>query len=67
MTCNHLKSVYPTDCLLQASSCLAYSLTLNMGTICSSERSADFHRTTRHYISEYRILHTHRYKKLKIQ
>jgi hypothetical protein len=33
-------------------SCLAYCSALNMGAICSSETSVDFHRTTRRYIPE---------------
>jgi hypothetical protein len=35
---------------------LAYSSTLNMEATCSSETSADFQRTTRHYIAEDRNL-----------
>jgi hypothetical protein len=37
-------------------SCLAYSLTVKMETICSSETSVDFHRTTWRYIPEDRTL-----------
>jgi hypothetical protein len=39
-------------------SCLAYSSTLNMEAICSSENSVNFQRTTWHYISEDRTLHS---------
>jgi hypothetical protein len=37
-------------------SCTAYSSTLKMEAICSSEMSVDFHRTTWRYIPEDRIL-----------
>jgi hypothetical protein len=37
-------------------SCLAYSSTLKMEAKCSSEESADFQQTTRHYIPEERTL-----------
>jgi hypothetical protein len=36
-------------------SCLAYSSTLKIQAICSSEMSADFQRTTRNYIHVYLI------------
>jgi hypothetical protein len=38
-------------------SCLAYSSTLQMEAVCSSETSVDFQRTTRRYIPEDRTLH----------
>jgi hypothetical protein len=38
----------------------AYSSTLKMEAICSSEMSVDFQRTTRRYIREGRTLHNHR-------
>jgi hypothetical protein len=37
-------------------SCLAYSFNLKMEAIISSETSIDFHRTTKRYIPEERIL-----------
>jgi hypothetical protein len=37
-------------------SCSAYSSTLKMEVICSSETSVDFQQTTRHYIPEDRTL-----------
>jgi hypothetical protein len=37
-------------------SCSAYSVTLKMEAICSSETSVDFQQTTRHYIPEYSTL-----------
>jgi hypothetical protein len=37
-------------------SCLAYSATLKIEAICSSERSVDFQRTARRYIPEDRTL-----------
>jgi hypothetical protein len=40
-------------------SCSAYSSTLNIEAICSSETSADFQRTARHYIPEDSTLHNH--------
>jgi hypothetical protein len=40
-----------------SSACLVYSLALEMDATWSSEMSADFQRTTRHYISADRILH----------
>jgi hypothetical protein len=44
---------------------LAYSSTLKMKAICSSEELVDLHRTTRRYIPEDRTLHNHRCENLK--
>jgi hypothetical protein len=41
-------------------SCLAYSSNLKLESICFSETSVDFQRTTRHYIPEDRLLHNYR-------
>jgi hypothetical protein len=41
-------------------SCWAYSSTLNMEAICSSETSVDVQWTTRRYIPEDGTLHNHR-------
>jgi hypothetical protein len=38
--------------------CLAYSSTLKMETICSSETSIDFHRTAWRYIPQDIIIHS---------
>jgi hypothetical protein len=46
-------------------SCLAHSSTLKMEETCSSETSADFQRTTWHYISADRTLHNHCCENLK--
>jgi hypothetical protein len=46
-------------------SCLAYSLTLKMEAMCSSEMSVDLQWTTRHYIPEDRTLHNHCCENLK--
>jgi hypothetical protein len=43
----------------------AYSLTLKMEVICSSEMSVDFHQTTWRCILEDDTLHTHRCENLK--
>jgi hypothetical protein len=48
-----------------SSLCLVSSLTLKMGTICFSETSVDFHRTTWPYIPEDRTLRNHRCENLK--
>jgi hypothetical protein len=48
-----------------AGSCLAYSSTLKMVAICSSETSVDFQRSTRRYIPEDSTLHNHRCENLK--
>jgi hypothetical protein len=45
--------------------CSAYSWTLNMEAIFSSETSVDFERTTRRYIPEVSTLHNHRCENLK--
>jgi hypothetical protein len=45
--------------------CSAYSSTLKLEAICSSETSVDFQRTTRRYIPKDRTLHNHRYENLK--
>jgi hypothetical protein len=45
-------------------SCSAYSSTLKKETICSSETSVDFQRTTRRYIPEDSTLHNHRCENL---
>jgi hypothetical protein len=55
-TSSGLKSKKATVCL-KLVSCLAYSSTLKTEVICSTETSADFQWTTRHYISEERTLH----------
>jgi hypothetical protein len=44
---------------------LKFSSTLRMEAICSSETSAEYQRTTRHYISEDRTLHNHRCENLR--
>jgi hypothetical protein len=44
---------------------LAYSSNPKMETICSSETSVDFYRTTWHYIPEVRTPHSHRCENLK--
>jgi hypothetical protein len=41
-------------------SCLAYSLTLKMEVICSSETSVDFQQMTQHHMSEDRSSHHER-------
>jgi hypothetical protein len=46
-------------------SCSANFSTLEMETICSSETSVHFQRTTRHYIREDGILHNHRCENFK--
>jgi hypothetical protein len=46
------RSVRQACCLLHAGFCLAYSWTLKMEKISSSETSVDFHRTTQSYIPE---------------
>jgi hypothetical protein len=46
-------------------SCSAYFYTLKMETICSSETSVDFERTTRRYIPDDSTLHNHRCENLK--
>jgi hypothetical protein len=38
-----------SECSLLLVSCLAYSSTLKMGAICSSETTVDSHQTTQHY------------------
>jgi hypothetical protein len=44
---------------------LAYSSTLKMEAICSSEISVGFQRTTRRYLPEDGTLHNHRCENLK--
>jgi hypothetical protein len=46
----------PAACLMLVS-CMAFSLTLKVEMICSSEMSLDFHQTTQCYIPEDRTLH----------
>jgi hypothetical protein len=46
-------------------SCSAYSSTLKMEAMCSSETSADFQRTTRRYIPEDSTLYNHHCENLK--
>jgi hypothetical protein len=46
-------------------SCSAYSSTLKMEAICSSETSVDFQRTTRRYIPEDSNIYNHRCENLK--
>jgi hypothetical protein len=55
--------LYPSHDLLLFS--LAYSLTLRMGGICSSETSVDVHHTTQRHISKGTTLYSHRSKNLK--
>lgn len=45
--------------------CMAYSSTLQMEAICSSETSSCFRRTARRHIPEYNSSHAHRCVKLK--
>lgn len=45
-----MKQVASRTFYLQSASCMAYSLTLKMGAICSSEASVDFRWTTQRYI-----------------
>jgi hypothetical protein len=45
-------------------SCSAYSSTLKMEAMCSSETSVDFQRTTRRYIPEDSTLHNNRCENL---
>jgi hypothetical protein len=45
-------------------SCLAYSLTLKMESICSPEMSVGFHLTTWHFIAEEKTLRSHRLENL---
>jgi hypothetical protein len=51
-------------CFLHSSSCLDYSSTLTMETLCSSETSVDFQRYTRRYFPN-RTLLNHRCENLK--
>jgi hypothetical protein len=57
---------FSAHCALHGSACfilvsrLAYSSTLEMEAICSSERWVHFHRTTKRYIPEDTTLHGHR-------
>jgi hypothetical protein len=44
---------------------LAYSSTLKMEAICSSEASVDFQQATRRYIPQERILQNHRRENLE--
>jgi hypothetical protein len=44
--------------------CLAYSSTLNMETVYSSDALANFYRATRRHISEHSTLHSHRWEDL---
>jgi hypothetical protein len=46
-------------------SCLAYSSTLKMEAVCSSETSVDLHWTTRRYIPKDTTLHKHRCENLE--
>jgi hypothetical protein len=52
-------------CQAELASCSAYSSTMKMEAIFSSETSGDFQRTTRRYIPEDRALHNHRCENLK--
>jgi hypothetical protein len=46
-------TVHPElDAFFMVASYFAYSSTLKMESICSSETSVDFHRTTRRYVAE---------------
>jgi hypothetical protein len=53
------------DAWFVLASCLACSSTLKMKAICSSETSVDFHRATRCYIPQDKLLHSHRCDNLK--
>jgi hypothetical protein len=46
--------------------CLAHSSTLKMEATCSSETSADFRRSTRHYIPEDSNIHDHRCENFRV-
>jgi hypothetical protein len=46
-------------------SCSAYSSTMKMEAMCSSETSVDFQRAIRRYIPKDRTLHNHRCENLK--
>jgi hypothetical protein len=59
-----MKYTYVATCLALIS-CLDYSITLKIETICSSETSIDFQRTIWSHIPENRTLHNHRCKGLK--
>jgi hypothetical protein len=59
---------YAEPCLSPAFglvSCSAYSSTLKMEAICTSDTSVDFQRTTRHCIPEDSTVHNHRCENLK--
>jgi hypothetical protein len=57
--CNSEKSKGFSNCVLLLLVCfLAYSLTLNMEAICSSETSVEFHWTKQRYNPEEDILYT---------
>jgi hypothetical protein len=76
-SCNHAKLRQLLDtvvCLLRKIkvnrcfmliSCFAYSSTLKMEAICSSETLVDFRQTTRRYISVMRTHHSHGCEKRK--
>jgi hypothetical protein len=53
------------DTCLMLVSCIAYSSTLKMEAMCSSETSGYFQRTTHRYIPENRTLHNHSCENLK--
>jgi hypothetical protein len=57
------RAVVATGCML--ASCSAYSSTLNMEAICSSETSLDFQRTARRYNPEDGTIHNHRWENSK--
>jgi hypothetical protein len=46
-------------------SCMAYPLILTLEAKCSSETLVDFQRTARHYITDDRTRHNHRFENLR--
>jgi hypothetical protein len=65
-TCRlHLQGRARNQACFMLVSRLAYSSTLKMEAICSSETSVDVHRNARRYIPEDRALHNHRCNNLK--
>jgi hypothetical protein len=60
-----MKAGYKQSRACHLLSCMAYTSTLKMEAICSSESSVDFQRTTRRYITEYRTLRHHHCENLK--
>jgi hypothetical protein len=50
--CFDMASVQSFPLVFLLVSCLAYSSTMKVGAICSSEMSVDFQRATWHYVAE---------------